>query len=144
MSRRFCLMHHRKIFFHYLRKWRERLLGKSVSEVYVVVQAAGVLLTSYARVWSRWLLRLTGPPVLAKYAQTCRQRSTCRAHLLNLYTICFLQKMHNIISRVNNVSAFMSSCVMVLLAAITLTTFLFNANPQGDLTISSIKVLVCS
>jgi len=48
--------------------------------------------------------------------------------------------MHSIVSRVNNVSAFMSSCIMALLAAITLTTFLFNANPQGDLTISSIKV----
>ncbi|KAF8807003.1 signal peptidase 22 kDa subunit [Phlegmacium glaucopus] len=30
---------------------------------------------------------------------------------------------------------------MALLAAIALTTFMFNANPQGDLTISSIKVV---
>jgi len=35
----------------------------------------------------------------------------------------------------------MSSCIMALLAAIALTTFLFNPNMQGDLTVSSIKVI---
>ncbi|KAF4613711.1 hypothetical protein D9613_007780 [Agrocybe pediades] len=49
--------------------------------------------------------------------------------------------MHNIFSRVNNVSAFLSSCMMTLLAAIALSSFLFTATPHGDLTISSIKVV---
>jgi len=35
----------------------------------------------------------------------------------------------------------MSSCVMALLVAIALTTFLYNPIPQGDLTISSINVV---
>jgi hypothetical protein len=50
--------------------------------------------------------------------------------------------MHSILTRLNNGSAFMSSCVMALLVAIALTTFLFNPNLQGDLTISSINVFV--
>ena len=74
--------------------------------------------------------------VVAKYDQMLW---TCRAHLSHTST-----KMHSIVSRINNVSAFMSSCMMALLAAITLTTFLFNPNLQGDLTISSIKVSVRS
>ncbi|PPQ67490.1 hypothetical protein CVT25_006031 [Psilocybe cyanescens] len=49
--------------------------------------------------------------------------------------------MHSIFSRVNNISAFLSSCMMTLLAAIALSSFLFTANPQGDLAISSIKVV---
>ncbi|KDR76270.1 hypothetical protein GALMADRAFT_96780 [Galerina marginata CBS 339.88] len=49
--------------------------------------------------------------------------------------------MHSIFSRVNNGSAFLSSCMMALLAAIALSSLLFNANPQGDIGISSIKVV---
>ena len=50
--------------------------------------------------------------------------------------------MHSILTRLNNGSAFLSSCVMALLVAIALTTFLFNPNLEGDLTISSINVFV--
>ena len=56
--------------------------------------------------------------------------------------LLFSNNMHSILTRLNNGSAFMSSCVMTLLVAIALTTFLFNPNPQGDLTISSINVFV--
>ena len=50
--------------------------------------------------------------------------------------------MHSIFSRINNVSALLSSCMMALLAAITVSTFVFTANPKGDLAIASVKVLV--
>lgn len=36
----------------------------------------------------------------------------------------------------------MSSCLMALLAAIALSTFLFTADPKGDLAIASVKVSV--
>ncbi|KAF8968167.1 signal peptidase 22kDa subunit [Flammula alnicola] len=49
--------------------------------------------------------------------------------------------MHSIFSRINNISAFLSSCMMALLAAVALSTFVFTATPQGDLAISSIKVV---
>lgn len=48
--------------------------------------------------------------------------------------------MHSIFSRINNVSALLSSCTMALLAAIALSTLAFNADPKGDLAIASIKV----
>jgi len=48
--------------------------------------------------------------------------------------------MHSIYSRVNNLSAFLSTCTMVLLAAIALSSFVFNADPKGDLSIASVKV----
>jgi len=50
--------------------------------------------------------------------------------------------MHNLVSRLNNVSAFLSSCLMALLVAISLSSFLFTADPKGELTISSVKVCV--
>ena len=62
--------------------------------------------------------------------------STCPSYLLSPTT------MHSILTRLNNGSAFMSSCVMTLLVAIALTTFLFNPTLEGDLTISSINVFV--
>ncbi|KIK10125.1 hypothetical protein K443DRAFT_139893 [Laccaria amethystina LaAM-08-1] len=48
--------------------------------------------------------------------------------------------MHSVFSRINNVSALLSSCMMALLAAIALSTLAFNADPKGDLAIASIKV----
>ncbi|KAF9461266.1 signal peptidase 22kDa subunit [Collybia nuda] len=48
--------------------------------------------------------------------------------------------MHNIFSRVNNVSALFSSCMMGLLVAIALSTLLFTADPKGNLNIASVKV----
>ncbi|KAF9030814.1 signal peptidase subunit [Hymenopellis radicata] len=48
--------------------------------------------------------------------------------------------MHSIISRINNVSAFLSSCLMCLLGAIALSSFVFTADPKGDLAIASVKV----
>ncbi|KAF4597858.1 Signal peptidase subunit 3 [Pleurotus pulmonarius] len=49
--------------------------------------------------------------------------------------------MHSIFSRLNNGSSLLSSCLMGLLLAITLSTFVFTAEPQGNLTIGSIRVL---
>ncbi|KAG2074107.1 signal peptidase 22 kDa subunit [Suillus decipiens] len=48
--------------------------------------------------------------------------------------------MHSIYARVNNASALWSTCVMVLLGAVALSSFLFNADPKGDLGIVSLKV----
>ncbi|KAK0463890.1 signal peptidase subunit [Desarmillaria tabescens] len=48
--------------------------------------------------------------------------------------------MHSIISRVNNVSAFLSTCMMCLLGAIALSSFLFAADPKGELTVAAVKV----
>ncbi|KAG1812225.1 signal peptidase 22 kDa subunit [Suillus subaureus] len=48
--------------------------------------------------------------------------------------------MHSIYARVNSVSAFWSTCVMVLLGAVALSSFLFNADPKGNLDIVSLKV----
>jgi len=51
-------------------------------------------------------------------------------------------RMHSIYSRVNGVSALWSTCIMVLLAAVALSSFLFNADPKGNLDIVSLKVWV--
>ncbi|KAF8070164.1 signal peptidase 22kDa subunit [Lyophyllum atratum] len=48
--------------------------------------------------------------------------------------------MHSIFSRINNVSALLSSCMMCLLAAIALSSLIFIADPKGDLQVASIKV----
>lgn len=50
--------------------------------------------------------------------------------------------MHTIYARINNVSAFLSSCLMVLLAAIALSSFIFTADPKGELTVASVQVFV--
>lgn len=60
-----------------------------------------------------------------------------------LFSLCHDHPtMHSIYSRVNNVSAFLSSCLMALLFAIALSSFLLTANPKGDLAITSIQVFV--
>ena len=48
--------------------------------------------------------------------------------------------MHNLYARVNNGFAFMSSCLMAMLAAIALSSFVFNPDPKGKLVISNFKV----
>ena len=48
--------------------------------------------------------------------------------------------MHNLYARVNNGFAFMSSCLMVMLAGIALSSFLFTGDPRGSLVISNFKV----
>ena len=48
--------------------------------------------------------------------------------------------MHTLYARVNNGFAFMSSCLMAMLAAIALSSFLFTADPKGQLTIFNFKV----
>ncbi|KAJ8075842.1 Signal peptidase complex subunit [Marasmius tenuissimus] len=48
--------------------------------------------------------------------------------------------MHSIFTRINNVSALLSSCMMGLLAAIALSSLLLAADPKGDLSIASVKV----
>ncbi|KAI0267042.1 signal peptidase 22 kDa subunit [Gloeopeniophorella convolvens] len=48
--------------------------------------------------------------------------------------------MHSIYSRVNNVSATLSTVVMILLAGIALSSALFTAHPTGTLDITSVKV----
>jgi len=50
--------------------------------------------------------------------------------------------MHSIYARINNVSTIASSCLMVLLSAIALSSFLFTADPKGDLLVPSVKVFV--
>jgi len=48
--------------------------------------------------------------------------------------------MHSLYARVNNGFAFMSSCLMAVLAAVALSSFLFTADPKGKLVISNFKV----
>ena len=48
--------------------------------------------------------------------------------------------MHTLYARFNNVSAMLSTCVMVLLGAISLSSFVFSADPKGQLGVSSIQV----
>jgi signal peptidase complex subunit 3 len=48
--------------------------------------------------------------------------------------------MHNIYARVNNVSATISTIVMVLLGAIALSSFVFTPYPAGSLDVTSVKV----
>ncbi|KAF9532527.1 signal peptidase 22kDa subunit [Crepidotus variabilis] len=49
--------------------------------------------------------------------------------------------MHSILSRINNASAFLSSCMMALLLAISLSSFILTESPTGQVAISSIKVV---
>ncbi|KAJ3524677.1 hypothetical protein NM688_g8521 [Phlebia brevispora] len=48
--------------------------------------------------------------------------------------------MHSTYARINNVSAFFSSCMMALLCAIALSSFIFTADPKGDLNVTSIQI----
>ena len=52
--------------------------------------------------------------------------------------------MHTVYSRINNVSAMVSTCLMILLGAISLSSFLFTASPKGAIGVSSIQVSVQS
>ncbi|OSX65694.1 hypothetical protein POSPLADRAFT_1052365 [Postia placenta MAD-698-R-SB12] len=49
--------------------------------------------------------------------------------------------MHTLYARVNNVTALLSSCMMVLLAAIALSSFIFTADPKGQLAITNVQVV---
>ncbi|KAI0313938.1 signal peptidase subunit [Amylostereum chailletii] len=48
--------------------------------------------------------------------------------------------MHSVYSRINNVSATLSTCVMVLLAAIACSSLLFYADPKGTIDVTGINV----
>ncbi|KAI9061728.1 signal peptidase subunit [Trametes sanguinea] len=48
--------------------------------------------------------------------------------------------MHTVYSRINNVSAMLSTCMMVLLAAISITSYFLVADPKGSISVSSIQV----
>jgi len=50
--------------------------------------------------------------------------------------------MHSVYSRISNISGFMSSCLMALVAAVALSSFVFPADPKGDLLVSSVKVFI--
>ncbi|KAG8214137.1 hypothetical protein J3R82DRAFT_10903 [Butyriboletus roseoflavus] len=50
--------------------------------------------------------------------------------------------MHSIYARINGISSLWSSCMMVLLAAIALSSFVFTANPTGKVDVASLKVSV--
>ncbi|KAG9316851.1 signal peptidase 22 kDa subunit [Chiua virens] len=48
--------------------------------------------------------------------------------------------MHNVYARVNGLSSLWSTCIMVLLGAIALSSFVFTANPTGKIDVASLKV----
>lgn len=48
--------------------------------------------------------------------------------------------MHSIYQRFSNISALLSTCMLTLLGAISLTSLFFSADPKGTLAISSINV----
>ncbi|KAI0047907.1 signal peptidase 22 kDa subunit [Auriscalpium vulgare] len=48
--------------------------------------------------------------------------------------------MHTVYSRINNVSATLSTSLMVLLAAIACSSLLFTADPKGTLDVTSVKI----
>ncbi|KAI0684812.1 signal peptidase subunit [Cytidiella melzeri] len=48
--------------------------------------------------------------------------------------------MHTTYARINNVIASLSSCMMVLLAAIALSSVLFTADPKGELDVSPMQI----
>ena len=50
--------------------------------------------------------------------------------------------MHSTYARINNISAMLSTALMCLLGAITLSSFVFTANPRGSVEISSVQVCV--
>jgi len=49
--------------------------------------------------------------------------------------------MHTVYARFNNLSALLSSCVMALLGAIALSSFLFTSDAAGDIVVSSVQVV---
>jgi hypothetical protein len=82
---------------------------------------------------------------------TCEARHVCGCicvHLEPRQSASFsiftgkVPRMHSTYARISNVSAFTSSCLMTLLVVVALSSFMFTADPKGDLLISSVKVLV--
>ena len=65
-------------------------------------------------------------------------------HLCDTQTFRNYLQMHTVYSRINNVSAMVSTCLMILLGAISLSSFLFTASPKGTIGVSSIQVSVLS
>ena len=51
-----------------------------------------------------------------------------------------LSRMHTTYARINNVTAFLSSCTMALLAAIALSSLLLTANPKGEIIVSPMQM----
>ena len=51
-------------------------------------------------------------------------------------------RMHSIYQRFNNLTALLSSCLLALVAVISLSSFLFTADPKGSLAVTNIKVYV--
>ncbi|OCH88646.1 signal peptidase subunit [Obba rivulosa] len=49
--------------------------------------------------------------------------------------------MHTLYARVNNASAMLSTCMMLLLAAIALSSLVFTADPKGAVTVSLVQVV---
>lgn len=50
--------------------------------------------------------------------------------------------MHSIYARINGISSLWSTCMMVLLASVTLSSFVFTANATGRIDVASLKVSV--
>ncbi|EIW83499.1 signal peptidase 22 kDa subunit [Coniophora puteana RWD-64-598 SS2] len=48
--------------------------------------------------------------------------------------------MHSIYARINGLTALLSTCVMVLLGTIALSSLIYTADPKGELSINSIRV----
>ncbi|KIP01620.1 hypothetical protein PHLGIDRAFT_112898 [Phlebiopsis gigantea 11061_1 CR5-6] len=48
--------------------------------------------------------------------------------------------MHTTYARINNASAFLSSCAMALLAMIAVSSLLFTADPKGTLAIDNVQI----
>ncbi|EIN11227.1 signal peptidase [Punctularia strigosozonata HHB-11173 SS5] len=48
--------------------------------------------------------------------------------------------MHSVYARINNVSTYLSSCLLALLGAIALSSFVFTAQPSGNVTIANLRV----
>lgn len=89
--------------------------------------------------------------VLLTSITTARRNSLCRKFILGpfdainfLFDCALIEQsptMHSVYARFNNISATLSTCLMVLLGAIACTSLLFSADPKGDIT-ASVKVYV--
>ncbi|GBE80519.1 signal peptidase subunit [Sparassis latifolia] len=49
--------------------------------------------------------------------------------------------MHTIYARINNLSALLSSCLMVLLGAVAVSSLLFTVNPTAEVVVASVQVV---
>ena len=50
--------------------------------------------------------------------------------------------MHSIVARVNGLSSLWSTCMMVLLGSVALSSFFFMGQPTGNIDVASLKVCV--